>query len=85
MEDGKVYSWITFREKAKTVIDFLLWGLGKKSKLLEPVIIWSVIRYFTQEFLKTFNFFSYIEAWFNDQNSKPLEEEDEIKITLVIN
>ena len=29
--------------------------------------------------------FSYIEVWFTDQNSKPLELEDKIKITLVIN
>ena len=28
--------------------------------------------------------FSYIEVWFTDQNSKPLELEDKIKITLVI-
>ena len=37
-------------------------------------------------FLKTFNpEFSYIEVWFIDQNSKPLEIEDKINITLVIN
>ena len=37
-------------------------------------------------FLKTFNSeFSYIEVWFTDQNSKSLEIEDKIKITLVIN
>ena len=37
-------------------------------------------------FLKTFNSeFSYIEVGFNDQNSKPLEIEDKINITLVIN
>ena len=37
-------------------------------------------------FLKTFNLeFSYIEVWFTDQNSKPLEIENKIKITLVIN
>ena len=37
-------------------------------------------------FFKTFNSkFSYIEVWFTDQNSKPLEIEDKIKITLVIN
>ena len=37
-------------------------------------------------FLKRFNFkFSYIEVWFTDQNSKPLEVEDKIIITLVIN
>ena len=37
-------------------------------------------------FLKTFNSeFPYIEVWFSDQNSKPLEIEDEINVTLVIN
>ena len=37
-------------------------------------------------FLKTFNSkFSYIEVWFTDQNSKPLEIEDKINTTLVIN
>ena len=37
-------------------------------------------------FLKTFNSeFSYIEVWFADQNSKPLEIEDKTNITLVIN
>ena len=37
-------------------------------------------------YLKTFNSeFSYIEVWFTDQNSKPLEIEDKISITLVIN
>ena len=36
--------------------------------------------------LKMFNLeFSYIEVWFTDQNSKPLETEDKINITLVIN
>ena len=37
-------------------------------------------------FLKAFNSeVSYIEVWFTDQNSKPLEIEDNINITLVIN
>ena len=37
-------------------------------------------------FLKTFDSeFSYIEVWFTDQNYKPLEIEDKIHITLVIN
>ena len=37
-------------------------------------------------FLKTFDSeFSYIEVWFTDQNSKYLEIEDKINITLVIN
>ena len=36
-------------------------------------------------FLKTFDSeFLYIEVWFTDQNSKPLELEDKINITLVI-
>ena len=36
--------------------------------------------------LKTFKLeFSYIEIWFTDQNSKPLEIEDKINIALVIN
>ena len=36
--------------------------------------------------LKTFDSeFSYIQVWFTDQNSIPLEIEDKIKITLVIN
>ena len=35
--------------------------------------------------MKTFNSeFSYIEVWFTDQNSEPLETEDNINITLVI-
>ena len=37
-------------------------------------------------FLQAFNSeFSCIEVWFTDQNSKPLQIEDEISITLVIN
>ena len=37
-------------------------------------------------FLNTFDSeFLYVEVWFTDQNSKPLEIEDKIKITLVIN
>ena len=35
--------------------------------------------------LKTFNSeFSYMEVWFTDQNSQPLETEDRINVTLVI-
>ena len=37
-------------------------------------------------FLKSFDSeFSYIEVWLTDQNSKPLEIEDKLNITLVIN
>ena len=36
--------------------------------------------------LKTFDSdFSFIEVWFTDQNSKPLEIEDKINVNLVIN
>ena len=36
-------------------------------------------------FLKTFNSeFQSIEVWFTDQNSQPLEIEDEINLTLII-
>ena len=36
--------------------------------------------------LKTFDSkFLYLEVWFTDQNSNPLEIENKIKITLVIN
>ena len=36
-------------------------------------------------FLKTFNSeFKYIEVWFTDQNSQPLEIEDRINLTFVI-
>ena len=36
-------------------------------------------------FLKTFNTeFNYMEVWFTDQNSQPLETEDRINSTLVI-
>ena len=36
--------------------------------------------------LKTFNLeFSDTEVWFTDQNSKPLDIEDKINMTLVIN
>ena len=37
-------------------------------------------------FLKTLNLeFSFIEVWFNDQNSKPQEIQDKINTTSVIN
>ena len=47
-----------------------------------------IIRYFTQMFY-IFNSLwfrsSYIEVWFTDENFKPLEIEDKVKITSVIN
>ena len=47
----------------------------------------SIIKYFTQEFFisKSFNSeFSCIEVWFTDQISHPLDIEDKINISLVI-
>ena len=47
-----------------------------------------ISRYFTNTFcvLKTFNLdFSYIDVWFTSQNSKPLEIDDKVTITLAIN
>ena len=41
---------------------------------------------FLKKFQKKFQKeFSYIEVWFTEQNSKPLEIEDKINITLVNN
>ena len=37
-------------------------------------------------FLKAYNTeFSYIDVWFRDQSSNPLEIQDKINITLIIN
>ena len=37
-------------------------------------------------FLQTFNSeFSYVEVWFTDKSSEPLEIEDKINISLIIN
>ena len=35
--------------------------------------------------MKKISEFLYIEMWFNDQNSNPMEIEDKINTTLVIN
>ena len=40
---------------------------------------------FLKHFFKNNSKFSYIEVWFTDQNSKPLNIEHKINITLVIN
>ena len=48
----------------------------------------AIIRYITQKFYIFKNFWFRIfpfEVWFADQNSRPLEVEDKINITLVIN
>ena len=52
-------------------------------KMLYSFFIFS---YYYIKFLLTFNSeFSYIEVWFTDQNSKPIELEDKTNITLIIN
>ena len=48
----------------------------------------SIIRYFAKNFtfLKIFDAeFLYVEVWFTDQNSIPLEIEGKMNITLAIN
>ena len=65
------------------------------SKIQESCIHWFLIDHLFNYWiyqpkilyiLKTFDsVFSYIEVWFTDQNSKPLEIEDKININLVIN
>ena len=50
-------------------------------------MVWSIIAYFSKgfSFKKGFNSeFLYIEVRLTDQNSKPLEIEDKINVTLVI-
>ena len=65
--------------KIKTRYYLELWT-PKTMKLLGGAKVWYFI------FLETFDSeFSYIQLWFTDQNSKPLEIEDKINITLVIN
>ena len=57
----------------------------KKYYLLIKAEWWKKPKILYFLFLKTFNSeFSYIEVWFTDQNSEPLETEDNINITLVI-
>ena len=46
--------------------------------LVSFYIFHTIILYFYSEF-------SYIKVWFSDQNSKPLEIEEQIRIILVIN
>ena len=54
------------------------------NRLVNYLVLKMVWKHFM--FLKTFDSeFSYIEVWFIDQNSKPLETEDEMSITLKYN
>ena len=61
-------------------------------KDINDEIVWNYLKYQNPYLLaKDFIFskpdseFSYTEVWFTDQNSKPLDIEDKINITLVIN
>ena len=60
-----------------------------KKKINDRLIKDRIIRYirtlFEQGGKDCDSEFSYIEVWFSDQNSKPMEIEDKINITLVIN
>ena len=77
-----------------TELVLILWNIANSDYQLDSRVLYIFIRNksFGQflnistnnfTYLKTFN--SYIEVWFNDQNSKSLEIENTINITLVIN
>ena len=77
-----------------TELVLILWNIANSDYQLDSRVLYIFIRNksFGQllnistnnfTYLKTFN--SYIEVWFTDQNSKSLEIENTINITLVIN
>ena len=77
-----------------TELVLILWNIASSDYQLDSRVLYIFIRNksFGQllnistnnfTYLKTFN--SYIEVWFTDQNSKSLEIENTINITLVIN
>ena len=77
-----------------TELVLILWNIASRDYQLDSRVLYIFIRNksFGQllnistnnfTYLKTFN--SYIEVWFTDQNSKSLEIENTINITLVIN
>ena len=65
-----------YQQKSKVLYTFVLNKLfGQLLDISQKKII----------FLKTFHSeFLFIEVWFTDQNSNPLEIEDKVNITLVI-
>ena len=76
---------------------FLIWRLVKQyqyikimsiiniSEIQEPCIHLFLINQLVIYQMKKISEFLYIEMWFNDQNSNPMEIEDKINTTLVIN
>ena len=77
-----------------TELVLILWNIANSDYQLDSRVLYIFIRNksFGQllnistnnfTYLKTFN--SYIQVWFTDQNSKSLEIENTINITLVIN
>ena len=61
-------------------------GYQQNSRVLYKFIPNKLFGQLFENFLKSFDSeFLYIELWFTDQNSKPLEIEDKINITLVNN
>ena len=52
-----------------------------------PINNWAINDYFTSFIKNAKNYwwkFSFDEAWFTDQNNRPLEIEDDVKLTLII-
>ena len=61
-------------------------------KMIQDMVLNNLLGQFLNISSKNFRIFktfnsevSYIEAWLTDQNSKPLETEDKISTTLVLN
>ena len=61
-------------------------------KMIQDMVLNNLLGQFLNISSKNFRIFktfnsevSYIEAWLTDQNSKPLEKEDKISTTLVLN
>ena len=74
---GSTKSEMIINKIEETCIDFFLINLLVNCYIFHPKILYL--------FKKKDSGFSYIEVWSNDQNSIPVEMEDKINITLVIN
>ena len=74
---GSTKSEMIINKIEETCIDFFLINLLVNCYIFHPKILYL--------FKKNGSGFSYIEVWSNDQNSIPVEMEDKINITLVIN
>ena len=74
---GSTKSEMIINKIEEICIDFFLINLLVNCYIFHPKILYL--------FKKNDSGFSYIEVWSNDQNSIPVEMEDKINITLVIN